>query len=45
VRLWDVPSSREWPCLRCPGVRHGALAFSSDGRALGAGGIVPEARV
>ena len=45
VRLWDVPSGREWACLRCPGVRPGALAFSADGRALAAGGIEPEVRV
>jgi hypothetical protein len=38
VRLWDVPSGWEWACLRCPGVRPGALAFSPDGRALAAGG-------
>jgi WD40 repeat protein len=45
VRLWDVPSGREWACLRCPGVRPGALAFSPDGRALAVGGIEPEVRV
>jgi hypothetical protein len=40
-----VPSGREWACLRCPGLRPGALAFSPDGRALAAGGIEPEVRV